>query len=366
MVTPVYGFQELSVNQSGKETTINNFFRDSEVIYGGSAFNQTTQTPPASPNEGDTYIVGSGATGVWAGQDLNIAFFNNGGWQFFTPVPYQRIFDISQQSLFYWTGAAWQQLIAGTPGGGSFNVLGADRTYFVDRTLGNDSNDGLTALTAWQTFQKALDVVRTINLGGFVLTVQLTDNDDFSIESPSGFEIIYPQGSGEFIIQGNAADRTLVTLPPLRISGQAFSGIATIRDLTLVREVANSFPFVLNLNNQAKCRLVSIRIECHYFPVQIYDNSLLSGVPFDQIDFLSTGSTNTVLYATGNCTLSFNRLVFNTISAFSVLQGIIFLEGNSYCTIRNGSFTGAAITGSLYSPQGNSTVRRTDSTYLTA
>jgi hypothetical protein len=42
--------------------------------------------PPASPVPGDAYIVGTGASGDWAGRAGQIASFDGFGWQFTAPV----------------------------------------------------------------------------------------------------------------------------------------------------------------------------------------------------------------------------------------------------------------------------------------
>jgi hypothetical protein len=42
-------------------------------------------TPPASPAEGDRYIVPAGATGAWAGKTSQIAVHIAGTWEFHDP-----------------------------------------------------------------------------------------------------------------------------------------------------------------------------------------------------------------------------------------------------------------------------------------
>lgn len=42
--------------------------------------------PPASPSNGDAYIVAATATGVWAGHEDEIAYWFNGAWRFVPPL----------------------------------------------------------------------------------------------------------------------------------------------------------------------------------------------------------------------------------------------------------------------------------------
>lgn len=41
-----------------------------------------TNTPPGSPVEGDSYIVGSAPTGAWAGRANCLTTYTSGGWRF--------------------------------------------------------------------------------------------------------------------------------------------------------------------------------------------------------------------------------------------------------------------------------------------
>jgi hypothetical protein len=47
--------------------------------------NRPTTTPPASPTEGDRYIVPAGATGAWAGKTDQIAVWIEGAWEYHVP-----------------------------------------------------------------------------------------------------------------------------------------------------------------------------------------------------------------------------------------------------------------------------------------
>ncbi len=58
---------------------------------------------------------------------------------------------------------------------GIFQPLTANTTYYVDASAGNDSNNGLTAGTAWQTLQHAVDfIVSNVDLAGYIALISCT------------------------------------------------------------------------------------------------------------------------------------------------------------------------------------------------
>lgn len=68
----------------------------------------TLTVPPASPEEGDRYIIPVGATGVWANKVGRIAYFANDQWLYFQPNKgwYQRVFDTHK--TYVWNGLEWE------------------------------------------------------------------------------------------------------------------------------------------------------------------------------------------------------------------------------------------------------------------
>ena len=85
--TPKLGLPLIAASQAQKHVTMN------ESLYALDALMQTTvldkdlSAPPGSPNDGDAYLVDSGASGTWVGQSGNVAAFYNGLWTFFvTPL----------------------------------------------------------------------------------------------------------------------------------------------------------------------------------------------------------------------------------------------------------------------------------------
>lgn len=66
--------------QAQKHVTHNEALRLLDGIVHLSVKDRDLAAPPASPTDGDRYIVGSGATGAWAGWDLNVALWADGAW----------------------------------------------------------------------------------------------------------------------------------------------------------------------------------------------------------------------------------------------------------------------------------------------
>lgn len=88
-------------------------------------------------------------------------------------------------------------------------VLRANRTYYV-RTDGSDSNNGLanTSGGAFLTIQKAVDVVASLDISIFDVTIQIGDGT----YSSQAIELKSPVGAGKVIIQGNTSNFNSVVL----------------------------------------------------------------------------------------------------------------------------------------------------------
>jgi hypothetical protein len=56
-----------------------------KVTYENCTVLGTKITPPSTPQTGDKYFVGVGATGAWLGQDGNLALWNGAAWDFIIP-----------------------------------------------------------------------------------------------------------------------------------------------------------------------------------------------------------------------------------------------------------------------------------------
>lgn len=113
--THKYGMAYLTSGQMQPEVTINAALIAIDSLTNISVISNTTTTPPASPNDGDTYIIPSGATGAWASNTNNIAVWvaNNSAWSIYTPQ--SGWLAVLGNQLYTYTGSAWTALTGVLP-----------------------------------------------------------------------------------------------------------------------------------------------------------------------------------------------------------------------------------------------------------
>ena len=94
-------------SQAQKHVTHNEALRLLDAMVQLSVLDRTRTAPPVSPTDGDRHIVASGATGLWAGWDLNIAFWVDGVWMRLVPRPGWLAWIAADQAFVVWNGSAW-------------------------------------------------------------------------------------------------------------------------------------------------------------------------------------------------------------------------------------------------------------------
>lgn len=106
-------------SQAQKHVTVNEAFAAFDGVVQLSALSATTATPPASPTDGDTYVVATGGTGDWAGQDGNIAIYDKTLWAFTPPADGWLCYVTDEDQLYRYL-AGW----AAIPGTDTLAQLG--------------------------------------------------------------------------------------------------------------------------------------------------------------------------------------------------------------------------------------------------
>jgi hypothetical protein len=90
-------------------------------------------------------------------------------------------------------------------------MLEAPRNYYVDQTLGNDGNDGLSpGAGAFATITKAVEVAQTVDTGGHDITIQLAQGT-YALAQPIEVQRALV-GGGRLVVRGEPATPELVVL----------------------------------------------------------------------------------------------------------------------------------------------------------
>jgi Protein of unknown function (DUF2793) len=114
----------LTSNQSQKDVTVNQALTQVDALVQLSVISRTVATPPATPSNEDSYIVPSGATGVWVGQTNNVATYyaSTGGWIFLPPSTGWLVWSQGDTSFVAFYGGAWQTVAILTAIKGRFTL----------------------------------------------------------------------------------------------------------------------------------------------------------------------------------------------------------------------------------------------------
>lgn len=107
-LTPLLRLPFILPSQAQKHVTHNEALEILDALILLSVEEWTLSEPPATPIEGQRFIVATGATGAWAGQDEAIAYFRDGGWTFFAPQTGWRAEVISERRAVRYTVTGWE------------------------------------------------------------------------------------------------------------------------------------------------------------------------------------------------------------------------------------------------------------------
>jgi hypothetical protein len=108
------GLPYLEAAQAQKHVTVNEALRRLDALVQLSVKSRALAAPPASPTEGDRYIVAADASGAWSGEDGNVAAWTDGAWMVFKPDTGWRAWDENADLFVFYNGASWAAEPAGS------------------------------------------------------------------------------------------------------------------------------------------------------------------------------------------------------------------------------------------------------------
>lgn len=125
MATPRIKLPEIISAQAQKHVTHNDALFILDALVQGAVADRTTTTPPASPEDGDAYVVASPATGVWAGHENDLAVYEAAGWAFHTPLTGWLLYCAADGEHITFDGSDWLSFTDALPflssGGGTIS-----------------------------------------------------------------------------------------------------------------------------------------------------------------------------------------------------------------------------------------------------
>jgi len=101
------GLPLLAAAQAQKHVTHNEALIALDAIQSTRILDRDLTAPPASPADGDTYLVKATATGAWAGEDGRLAYALDGAWNFFSPFAGLIAYAADENALLLYDGGTW-------------------------------------------------------------------------------------------------------------------------------------------------------------------------------------------------------------------------------------------------------------------
>lgn len=110
--TPRAGLPELAASQAQKHVTVNEALFQLDAFLCARLNDRDLNTPPGSPTDGDTYLVATGGTGAWTGQDGKLAYCVDSAWRFYAPFGGLIAYVADEAKLIVYNGGAWVDFVS--------------------------------------------------------------------------------------------------------------------------------------------------------------------------------------------------------------------------------------------------------------
>lgn len=105
--SPLLALPYLAASQAQKHITVNEALSILDGLLHLSVITRLLATPPASPVDGDRYLVAASPTGTWVGHAEQIALRMEGVWRFLTARTGWRIWIADEAVLLVYNGTSW-------------------------------------------------------------------------------------------------------------------------------------------------------------------------------------------------------------------------------------------------------------------
>jgi hypothetical protein len=246
-------------------------------------------------------------------------------------------------------------IVPGTP-----KPLLAPRTYYVDASAGNDSNNGLAAGAgnAFASIAKAVTVILSLNMNGFSITVNVANGTYAPIVCPE------LNGSGSVQVIGNTTTPASVIISAatgeaiwVTGSGWSFSGMTVS---SAANGSAPHFGCGLRVDNGSNCGISNMGFgACAFAHILSEFGSgvgmlgVLTGNPTAFINIV--GSAPAFMYVSAGGSISTGETILTLTGTPAFSSAFAVAQTNGSISLPFASITGTA-TGSRYSASLNGTI----------
>ncbi|TFZ60653.1 DUF2793 domain-containing protein [Methylorubrum sp. Q1] len=199
--TPSLALPLIAGGQAQKHVTHNEALALLDALVQLAVLDKDRAAPPASPAEGDRYLIVSGnPSGAWTGWAGRIARFQDGAWLSLKPLAGWTAYVADEAELYTFTGSAWMPFRATIAALNNLTRLGLGTGADADNPFAAKLNKALwTALTVAEggsgdlrytlNKQAAGNTLSLLMQTGFSARAEigLTGDDDFRVKvSPNG------------------------------------------------------------------------------------------------------------------------------------------------------------------------------------
>jgi Protein of unknown function (DUF2793) len=102
------GLPYLEASQAQKHVTVNEALARLDAQIHLCVLSRVLATPPATPVDGDRYLIAAAPTAAWTGQTGKLAMWLEGAWVFVTPREGWRMWVADEDQLLIYNGTTWQ------------------------------------------------------------------------------------------------------------------------------------------------------------------------------------------------------------------------------------------------------------------
>lgn len=201
----------IAPQQAQKQVTYNEAMALLDQLVQPAAKSRTTATPPASPAEGDTYIVGPSPTGAWTGQAGKFACWLSGAWDFTPPADGWLAYVADTAELAVHQSGAWASFV--TNGGAAVAKFGINTTADLTNRLAVASDASLFT-HAGTSHRMKLNKASAADTASLLLQDNFSSRAEFGLLGDDAFHVkVSPNGSSWYEALTIAQSSGLVSLP---------------------------------------------------------------------------------------------------------------------------------------------------------